>query len=141
MSDQRHRSHRDSHISEIKGRTVYLGLRDNVNTAYKKLHRMLKEEGILDRLRELEFFTKKSTRQRTAKSRGMAREMKRQAREALSGGIRREDKRTGNKGKRSNKKLLLRQMMKDIKDAEISGKRAKKGRRKPREDRSSVQTD
>jgi ribosomal protein S21 len=116
----------------IRGRTVYVKLKDNPNSAYKRLHRLLKEEGVLDELRAREAFVPASTKRRTARSRGTAREMKRQAREAMTGGIRRDGKHTGNKGKNTNKKALFRQMMQDLKDAKIPGRNPKKGRRKAR---------
>ena len=130
MQKQRYFKSRDDNIVEIKGRTIYVGERDNVNSAYKRLHRLLKEEGILDLLRDKESFTKPSQKRRTAKSRGMAREMKRKAREALAGGIRKEEKQHGNKGKKNKRRLLKKQMMKDIRDAEISRKSPRKGGRK-----------
>lgn len=132
MQEQRYvRTHREPHISEIKGRTVYVG-RDNVNSAYKKLHRLLKEEGILDTLRARESFVKKSTKRRTAKSRAGARELKRQTRLSLAGGVKKEEKPHGNKGRSNKKRLLKEQMKKDIRDAEISRRSPKKNRQEPR---------
>jgi ribosomal protein S21 len=142
MQKRYFKSPRESTITvEIKGRTVYVGERDNVNSAYKRLHRLLKEEGILDLLRARESFTKPSDKRRTARSRGFARELKRQARMALAGGIRKEEKRHGNKGKSNKAELLKKQMMKDIKDAAISRKGSRKDRRKAPSNRASIQTD
>ncbi len=96
--------------------------------AYKKLARRLKEEGFFDELREREFFIKKSTHRKNAKSRAIARERKRQHRQQEQGGPIPSSTRSRircNKGKRGKRDRFMVEL---TKNAKIRKKNIRKNR-------------
>ena len=111
-------------------RGIHVRPGQDATIAYKKLARRLKEEGFFDELREREFFIKKSTHRKNAKSRAVARERKRQHRQQdLSGPVptSTRSRLRSNKGKRGKRDRFMVEL---TKNAALRKKNAKKGNRR-----------
>jgi len=117
--------------SRFLQRGVYIRPGQDPMIAFKKLTRMLKDEGILDELRDRESYVKPSARRKNRKAKAVARERRRQHSQKINWGPvpTQTPTKSVNKGKNSKKQQILKEM---DKNAKVARRDSKKSRPKTR---------